>query len=194
MTLYLTVQEGMGQNGSSHTILRQLLHRHAGCSDFRFGTAPGGKPYAISDRLTTPLYFSLSHSGAYLALLVHDRPVGVDLQAHMARHTERLAKRWFHPAEYAAMAGDFSDVDRFFRLWAAKEAYGKYLGCGFSKIARCVSVLSVPETLCILPCLPKYALCVCAAVEAPVTIVADPSVSGYMAAEPIPIRDAILKR
>lgn len=189
MTLYLTTHAG-----DSRIALRHCLARHTGHTDFRFGTAPGGKPYAVSDSLPTPLYFSLSHSGAYLALLFHEHPVGVDLQLHTPRQTERLARRWFHPEEYAALANDFSDADRFFTLWAAKEAYGKYLGCGLSSISRGISVLSVAEFLRILPCLPGYTLCLCAAAYAPVTVVVDPAISGCVVADPVPLRDAIIKR
>lgn len=189
MTLYLTTHAG-----KSRTTLQQILVRHTGHTDFRCGTAPGGKPYAVSDSFSTPLYFSLSHSGAYLALLIHEYPVGIDLQLHVPLRTEKLAKRWFHPAEYTVWTSGFSDADRFFSLWTAKEAYGKYLGCGLSPIYRSISVLSVPEVLCLLPCLPGYTLCFCTTVPAPVTVVVDPSVSGYIAAEPVSLCDAITKR
>lgn len=189
MTLYLTTRAG-----KSRTTLQQILARHTGHTDFRCGTAPGGKPYAVSDSFSTPLYFSLSHSGAYLALLIHEYPVGIDLQLHVPLRTEKLAKRWFHPAEYATWTSGFSDADRFFSLWTAKEAYGKYLGCGLSPIYRSISVLSVPEVLCLLPCLPGYTLCFCTAVPAPVTVIVDPTVSGYIAAEPVSLCDAIIKR
>lgn len=188
MTLYLTTHAG-----KSRTTLQQILARHTGHTDFRCGTAPGGKPYAVSDSFSTPLYFSLSHSGAYLALLIHEYPVGIDLQLHVPLRTEKLAKRWFHPAEYTVWTSVFSDADRFFSLWTAKEAYGKYLGCGLSPIYRSISVLSVPEVLCLLPCLPGYTLCFCTAVPAPVTVVVDPTVSGYIAAEPVSLCDAIIK-
>ena len=168
MTLYLTTHVG-----KSRTTLQQILARHTGHTDFRCGTAPGG---------------------AYLALLIHEYPVGIDLQLHVPLRTEKLAKRWFHPAEYTVWTSGFSDADRFFSLWTAKEAYGKYLGCGLSPIYRSISVLSVPEVLCLLPCLPGYTLCFCTAVPAPVTVVVDPTVSGYIAAEPVSLCDAIIKR
>ena len=146
MTLYLTTHAG-----KSRTTLQQILARHTGHTDFRCGTAPGGKPYAVSDSFSTPLYFSLSHSGAYLALLIHEYPVGIDLQLHVPLRTEKLAKRWFHPAEYTVWTSGFSDADRFFSLWTAKEAYGKYLGCGLSPIYRSISVLSVPDSVGLVP-------------------------------------------
>lgn len=189
MTLYLTTH-----SGESLKTVQRLLIRHTGHTDFRFGTAPGGKPYAVSDSLPTPLYFSLSHSGMYFALLLHEHPVGIDLQMHTACRTERLAKRWFHPTEYAVLAHDFTDTNRFFTIWTAKEAYGKYLGCGLSHISRGVSVLSIPEVLCLLPCLPRYTLCFCTAIYAPMTVVVDPAVSGYKSADPVPLCSTVMKK
>ena len=188
MTLYLIKNES-----DSRAALQRLLFRHTGHADFRVQTVPGGKPYAVSDTYPSPLFFSLSHSGGLFALLIHEHPVGVDLQAHSNVRTERLARRWFHPAEYAAyLAGGCRDED-FFTLWTAKEAYAKYTGLGIASTARRLSVLSVPESVYALACLNGYSLCCCAVGDTGITIHADLAVESYHPASPVPIRSAIYK-
>lgn len=188
MTLYLTKDAG-----NSHAALQRLLFRHTGHADFRVRTAPGGKPYAVSDTSPTPLFFSLSHSGGLLALLIHTHPVGVDLQSHKSVRAERLAQRWFHPAEYAAyLAGGCRDED-FFTLWTAKESYAKYTGLGLSLSARRFSVLSVSETIYTIACLNGYSLCCCTACDDGITVCADPAIKDYHPASPVPIHSAIYK-
>lgn len=188
MTLYLIKNES-----DSRAALQRLLFRHTGHADFRVQTVPGGKPYAVSDTYPSPLFFSLSHSGGLFALLIHEHPVGVDLQAHSNVRTERLAQRWFHPAEYAAyLAGGCRDED-FFTLWTAKEAYAKYTGLGIASTARRLSVLSVPESVYALACLNGYSLCCCAACDDGIIVHADPAIEDYHSASPVPIRSAIYK-
>lgn len=87
-----------------------------------------GKPYFKN----YPYYFSLSHSGDYVVCALSGREVGADLQIHRAADLERLAVRYFSPAEIDAFrqAGDREAF--FFRLWARKEAYGKLTGKGIA--------------------------------------------------------------
>ena len=84
-----------------------------------------GKPYFV---YMPDLFFSLSHSGDYGACVFHRLPVGLDLQIHSARDTEGIARRFFHPDEYAFLKTN--DFAQFFSVWTAKESYVKYTGAG----------------------------------------------------------------
>ena len=188
MTLYLTPK-----SGDTRQILARILASHTGCTDFRIQTAPGGKPFAVSETYPSPLFFSLSHSGGILALLIHTHPVGVDLQAHTKARTELLARRWFHPSEYAAFqTGGCRDAD-FFTFWAAKEAYAKYTGMGVARTARRCSVLTASESIYTYACMDGYSLCCCAAVSDTLSLCADPAIVPLSSASPVSIRDAIYK-
>jgi 4'-phosphopantetheinyl transferase len=97
---------------------------------------PDGKPRLAGDH--PPLHFSLSHSGTR-ALLAFGRraPLGVDLEAVDARRAhERIAARWFSPAEHrriAALCGG-ERARAFCALWAAKEACVKATGEGLAAL------------------------------------------------------------
>lgn len=95
-----------------------------------------GKPYF---RDIPQAHISLSHSGNYIACAFSDVEIGLDLQECISPHTDvlRLVKRFFTSQEYEALlsvSGDDKTRQReiFFRLWAIKEAYLKYIGCGLS--------------------------------------------------------------
>lgn len=187
MTLYLT-----HLTDDPHRTLQKILEEHTGIQALRFGTSPGGKPYVIPYRSPSPVFFSLSHSGNLLAVLIHIAPVGVDLQQHTQLQTDAVAKRWFHPEEYAAYLGGGCPERDFFTLWSAKEAYVKYTGQGIGSTFRRFSVLSVTEFLRSVPYLPGYALAVCTAYESPLSIV--PLFLGEntpVAADLLSIRDAV---
>ena len=95
---------------------------------FAYLYGENGKPYFKN----YPYYFNLSHSGDYVVCAFSDREVGADIQIHRAANMEKLAGRYFSPAEADAL-GQAEDREAFFfRLWARKEAYGKLTGRGLA--------------------------------------------------------------
>ena len=124
-----------------------------------------GKPYFPD---LPGLHFSLAHSGVYGACAVHGAPVGLDLQIHNESAREAIARRFFHPEEYAYLkAHDFTP---FFGVWAAKESYVKYTGEG---IAGALTAFAVADEhglkanmgdVMLYHCAPRenYSLCLCA--------------------------------
>lgn len=93
-----------------------------------------GKPFF---RDIPRAHINLSHSGKYIACAFSDVEIGLDLQECTGPHTDvlRLAKRFFTNEEHEALlsvSGDDEPRQKevFFRLWAIKEAYLKYIGCG----------------------------------------------------------------
>lgn len=90
-----------------------------------------GKP-RIAD---AALEFNLSHGGTALLLGVSRcHTLGVDLEPvrRKTRPATELARRWFAPAEAAALEALPADrqQDAFLRLWTAKEALVKAQGAG----------------------------------------------------------------
>lgn len=116
---------------------------------YRYGQ--GGKPYFEN----YPFYFNLSHSGDYVACALSEREVGIDLQEHRGAAFERVAKRYFSPAEVFALMQAQDRAAFFFRLWARKEAYGKLSGKGIMEVVGrdlwsggAEAVEDAGETLC----------------------------------------------
>ena len=95
-----------------------------------------GKPYL---RNLPGTGLSITHSGPYWVCALADTGLGTDLQEHALRRGEtaeeaaaryrKMAVRFFHgrEADYVLEGDSFR---RFFRVWAAKEAYVKYTGRG----------------------------------------------------------------
>ena len=93
-----------------------------------------GKPFF---RDIPQAHISLSHSGNYIACAFSCGEIGLDLQECIGPHTDilRLAKRFFTSREYETLLSlskenEEQEKEIFFRLWAVKEAYLKYIGCG----------------------------------------------------------------
>ena len=150
--------------------LSECARRYAASSGLpavhdRLATAPGGKPYFLRQ---PGLHFSISHSGDYWAVAFGGQPVGLDIQQHAARDYLALAKRWYHPQEYAAVQ-QYGPA-HFFAIWSAKESVVKCSGKG---IFASFSTFSVAEGSGILPLsaglqvrpvslMKGYAACLCA--------------------------------
>lgn len=117
-----------------------------------------GKPY-LRDY---PYFFNLSHSGDYVVCVLSRREIGVDIQAHRAGGSGRIAEKYFSPEEAQALLQAKDRDAFFFRLWTRKEAYGKLTGRG---IADCLgkNLWSGVEELCWEEYdeLPGYSMAVC---------------------------------
>ena len=84
-----------------------------------------GKPRLADPEAASRLHFNLSHSGPLVALAVAAVPVGLDVEAlREVANVDRLARRFFSPAEAAAVLdASGSERDRIFlRTWTLKEA------------------------------------------------------------------------
>jgi 4'-phosphopantetheinyl transferase len=83
------------------------------------------------------VHFNIAHCRRAVAVLVADRPVGVDVEAVRARDPY-VAARCFDESERIRVEAA-ADPDReFFRYWTLKESYVKALGCGLSYPVRSV--------------------------------------------------------
>lgn len=116
-----------------------------------------GRPY-FKDR--EDLFFSISHSGRFWAVLFSEENVGFDIEdlsirdISLKRYTG-IMKRFFSEEEYNFVMNDLNEIDmetelnidldelqkRFFRVWTGKEAYFKFTGKGFVQGFKTFSVL-----------------------------------------------------
>lgn len=90
---------------------------------FEFDKLPSGKWVSNS------FYFSLSHSSGTVAVIISDKPVGIDIQ-EVKKANESLAKRIMTDEEFSSFSvQDLNQKDTYFtELWAKKEAIYKYGG------------------------------------------------------------------
>ena len=94
----------------------------------RWSEAERGKPYFAD----LPVHFNVSHSGMLWVCMVGDAPCGIDIQEGQqmnVRKYDSIIRRYYTPNEQ-----DFCDrygTEGFFRIWAHREAFGKYTGEGF---------------------------------------------------------------
>lgn len=100
--------------------------------NMEYALGENGKPFFASE---PGLYFNLSHSGTQVLAALSDSPVGCDIEA-IRPIDLKLAKRFFHEDEYAAIAAGNTEAERqrlFFRIWTLKESYMKCSGEGFRR-------------------------------------------------------------
>ncbi|MBR1731165.1 MAG: 4'-phosphopantetheinyl transferase superfamily protein [Ruminococcus sp.] len=86
-----------------------------------------GKPYVVSGP-----YFSLAHSGDYVALAVSDKAeVGCDIERLRKLDYLRTGKLVFVDNELSELKTAADTRDKFFEFWTKKEAFIKCIGEGF---------------------------------------------------------------
>ena len=113
---------------------------------------------------------SIAHSGDYAAAAAAKRPVGIDLERR--RPVSRsIPMRMFSKDEQAWLdKAPEKFLDRFFRLWTMKEAYGKMRGYGifsskqfYARFVQDELLILYPDCLFQFPAAPDgYYLSLCA--------------------------------
>jgi 4'-phosphopantetheinyl transferase len=104
--------------------------------DWAFTTNKYGRPFIANFVQGKPLFFSLSHTENFIALLVSfEKIAGVDVE-WMGREVKavELAGRYFSSLEVRdlLLLSTEDRIARFFDLWTLKEAYIKARGMGLS--------------------------------------------------------------
>lgn len=115
-----TVYIGTAEKYSSAEILREAYQMQYGVPMPTVGIARSerGKPFFVDEQMP---YFSISHSGAYIACVFAEEEIGLDLQK-LRRVPDGVMKR------YLRVAG--ADVRQQTLEWTKFESYGKLLGSG----------------------------------------------------------------
>jgi 4'-phosphopantetheinyl transferase len=128
------------ENGRFHYIiarglLRQLIGQYLATppGSLRFAYGPHGKPSLID---YAQFSFNVAHGQGRLLLgFCHKADLGVDIeQIRLPKRADKLARRFFAPAEYAAFAAipPEQQAEAFFNCWTRKEAYIKATGLGLA--------------------------------------------------------------
>ncbi len=79
-------------------------------------------------------YWSISHKPLWVAAVIADRPVGIDIE-HVKPRRADLFDEEGTTEEWSAVGG--RSWPAFFRLWTAKEAVLKANGVGIAKLSLC---------------------------------------------------------
>ena len=130
----------------AHAGLRLLLADELGTpagETLAFATGAFGKP-----RLSAPhehLHFSLSRRPGHVALALATAPVGVDVEVvRDGVDIAGIGRRFFSEAEQAYIREGPADGQRFFALWARKEALLKAAGLGLDALPAADALKSTP--------------------------------------------------
>ena len=83
-------------------------------------------------------FFSISHSGDYVACGLSDTPIGVDLEQLQAIRSP-IARKLCHPQEIAQLQTAERPEELLLASWVVKESYSKMTGDGLT-----VSLTSLP--------------------------------------------------
>ena len=131
-------------------ILKELLARQVGvpAAALHLPAAKRGKPRLAAEHNERGIAFNVSHSrGEALIAITVGGAVGVDIEKiHPAADWPRLAKRFFSPAEQAALH-ECPEAERaraFFACWTRKEAVIKAAGGGLPADLHSVTVTVGP--------------------------------------------------
>lgn len=122
----------------SDMLLRTMLRESFGINHPEFCEDEKGKPYLLGN----DLYFSLSHSGTYIACAIDTHPVGVDIETpraveprvinHCCTAQESLYVCADPMTRTDPLPAQSEEAVRFLTLWTAKEAYLKFTGEGLT--------------------------------------------------------------
>ncbi len=117
----------------AHVLLRRALGERLEVSPERLSLrySPHGKP-----SLPKPhqhCHFSLSHSEDWVAIAMHEQPVGVDVEVFRVVYSYTdLVQRFFSTEEFQQwnLCSPKKHTERFWDLWTLKEAFAKCDGRG----------------------------------------------------------------
>lgn len=105
-------------------VLKQELARRSGMAavDVHLTEGEHGKPDFA------PQPFNISHSHGLLCMAFHHSAVGVDIECHRRRPTERLARHFMAAEQLRAFTERGCPQQEFFDCWCAAEALVKQAG------------------------------------------------------------------
>ena len=118
------------ESANGRILLKEAVMREYGIDtdSLTIGYGEYGKPFFI-DR--TDIHFSISHSEEYVAVVLSDREVGIDIQQVKAVKPGLIQKLCDESEQRYVLNSDNQDK-AFITLWALKESYIKAIGKGMS--------------------------------------------------------------
>lgn len=122
--IYASFLPSQEQRRKEWLAARVLAHEKWGG---RIGYEPSGRPLLLSPSgLSSDRHISISHTSGWAALMVADRPCGIDIEP-ACRHAERVAGRIASAGEIA-LATPLFPQNPALLVWCAKEAAYKAIG------------------------------------------------------------------
>lgn len=118
-------------------ILYKLMLEHYGIDlsleENPIGKMAMGKPYFINH---PHIHFNISHSKDVVACVIADSPVGIDVQYCEAKNIQMIAEKilTFEEGKIFQESGFRDEI--FFKYWAKKESYLKFIGEGIRRDLR----------------------------------------------------------
>jgi len=108
-------------------------------SQLEFAVNTHGKPFLVNN---SQVHYNISHAGQYVACVVGDVAVGVDIEV-VRPIDEGIVERFFVPDEKAYVLSARGDRrnERFFEVWTKKESRIKHDGGDLLESLSCFSVL-----------------------------------------------------
>lgn len=133
------IHKGTADAISKEELLNIDLIKSLGAYDTAYNyniTVDGnGKPFFTD---YPDLHFNISHSGKFVACVISDSDVGIDIEG--GRDVDlRVAERFFTDEEYEWIEECDTDEEkrsRFFKIWTKKEACTKLTGVGLARGIR----------------------------------------------------------
>lgn len=112
-------------------LVRKMLVEHTGQSndELHFETTDFGKPYLKGE---TTLSFNVSHSGDWVACVLHTESIGIDVEVIQDIDLS-ISEMYFSREENNEIVQAENSIDRFFDYWTLKESFIKYIGKGLSQ-------------------------------------------------------------
>lgn len=119
-------------------LLRTMLVRERGFlnSDINFSVLANGKPVLLNH---PALHFNLSHSGDWMACVIDNGNVGIDVEQVIDTDLS-LSHRFFSRDEHEEILKAFDPGEKFFEYWTLKESYIKFTGTGLSQPLNSFSI------------------------------------------------------
>lgn len=104
-----------------------------------------GKPFLINN---PDIHFNISHASNYVACVIADKPVGIDIELIKATESIelRIAKRFFTEDEIKYIFTD-EHVLRFYEVWTKKESRIKMEGKGLHIPLSSFSVFETADNI-----------------------------------------------
>jgi len=133
-------------------LARQCLATHTGgrWQDFVLSAPEDDAPQLLAAPVPGPWYFSLSHSGDWLACAVARQPVGVDVECSDRPRDFQALHEWMHEPEALQDAPeDPQELQAwFYAQWTLKEAWLKHATSAAPSPAQRPSMRSARFTPC----------------------------------------------
>lgn len=115
--------QGMKSHAHQKAFLAvRMLLQEAGYTDYDMYYESDGKPYLLDDH-----HLSITHSFEFVALLIADKPCGIDVEKQRTKII-RIADKFLHQNEDLNPQTEEEEILKLTVVWCIKEAAYKLLG------------------------------------------------------------------